>query len=209
MNIHTTPKKPRRKTTKSLDNKAASLVSKLLGIQEKNSTLETGYNANLHENLLNIYLVARLLKRDDQVWQQFCNDPSWVGKRSKPKLDQKEDALRYALRLGIGFGKAENKKVSKYYRTFNPFFAKGSSYETMKKKLTEAGSFEALLKSHSGEAAAKKKKLPVKIRLHGKFTEVDLKECAARGYLNLRAQVIETGNSFSMTITGIAKEQRV
>ncbi|WP_421521892.1 hypothetical protein [Ochrobactrum quorumnocens] len=208
MNMHTTPKKPQRKTTKSLDKKAASLVSKLLSIQQKHSTLETGYNANLHENLLSIYLVARLLKRDDQVWHQFCGDPSWVGKRSKPKLDQKEDALKYALRLGIGFGKAENKKVSKYYRTFNPFFAEDRSHGFMKKKLTEAGSFEALLKSHSGEAVAQKEKLPAKIRLHGKFTEVDLKECAARGYLNLRAHVIAKGNSFSMTITGIAKEQR-
>lgn len=145
------------RATKTSKEIADSLIAQLENIQKITTGLEVGYQEKLSESLLSIYNVARKLERDDHVWYQFCREPIWLNKRSKPKPEKKYEALRFALRRAIGFGKAEDKRVSKYFHTFNSFFIQGKGTKTVRRQLEQAGSLELYQRSQNREKVNEKR----------------------------------------------------
>ncbi|MEN5278785.1 hypothetical protein ABE527_17790 [Brucella sp. TWI432] len=184
----------------SSTNTAAEIVSKLTSIQKDNSGLEARYNQKLISNLLSVYRMARELKADKDTWYRFCRDPLWVGQRSTPKLDEEHDALKFALRLAIGFGTAENKKVSKYHLTLNPLFLRGKNTATVKQKIEEAGSLEALKKSHKPPKPKKEAATTVKLLVSPKFTEAIMRQCISKGNIDCPIRIMESGKSLKIVI---------
>lgn len=190
------------RATKTSKEIADSLIAQLENIQKITTGLEVGYQEKLSESLLSIYNVARKLERDDHVWYQFCREPIWLNKRSKPKPEKKYEALRFALRRAIGFGKAEDKRVSKYFHTFNSFFIQGKGTKTVRRQLEQAGSLgalSALTKSEKGEREARTTRSKTTASFSGKFTKIDMRKCLEYEFVECRLRF--TGDIESPKVT--------
>ncbi len=115
-------------------------------------------------------------------------------------MDGERDALKFALRLAIGFGQAENKKVSKYFLTLNPLFLRGKKSATVKQKIEEAGSLEALRESHEPAKPKKEAATTVKLTVSPEFTEAIMRQCISQGIIDCPIRIMESGKSLKIVI---------
>lgn len=131
-------------------------VQKLLEIQNADKRLGKEHRRHLLNNLANVYAVATALRADKDIWLEFYRHDSWRNFRGRPKLDDNQDALKYAIRLMVGFrDKANTQRASKYYRALTPLFQEGVKPTDVVKKIKKAGGIEKLASQNAQRRQAK------------------------------------------------------
>ncbi len=111
------------------------------------------YHAAVHQRMLESYKIALIAAESLDVWQEICEAEEWGSFKQRPKHDDQRDALRYVVRLYVGFdGPADTKRASKYYTAMNGWFVKRAAAEEVQKVLTGPGGIEAL--TDAGKEAA-------------------------------------------------------
>lgn len=140
-------------------------VQKLLEIRDADKKLGKEHRKHLHNNLGSVYAIATVLRDDQDTWLEFCRHSSWEQlPRGRPKHDGSRDALRYAIRLMVGFrDNANTKRASKYYRALKPLFERGVKPADVVKKIKKAGGIEKLASQNAQQGQSKRPeaKLPV------------------------------------------------
>lgn len=158
---------PTPKHLRKSDNASTELLKKRAELR----TLRVGHRARIRAMVAFIYGIALFLKADKAAWIRFTENEQWKDAKSRPKLKDQNDALRYALRFAVGpKGSAASKRVSKYYLAMVTWFNNDVSAEQVLTKIRLAGGFDALARSRA-EQRTKAKTLP-KLR---PVTAVDVK----------------------------------
>ncbi|CAM5378401.1 hypothetical protein ATER59S_01693 [Aquamicrobium terrae] len=149
------------KTVPSTHNALAELCKKdgaakvLTNLRENLSSLEAQHRERLLENSARIYEVATFLREEEDAWLEFCHHSAWVGFRNRPKDTQQSDALRFALRMAVGFGddpaskRAATKRANKFYGALQPFFSRRVPPWKIVAEIKKGGGFEALKKDNA------------------------------------------------------------
>ena len=122
---------------------AAVSVLKELRSEEEND--DSSYRVKFRERLVKTYKIALLAAESPDVWQEICDDTDWEGFKQAPKHDDQRDALRYVVRLFVGFGgPAATKKASKYYNSLKPWFEGQAPASAVRNALELEGGIEKL-----------------------------------------------------------------
>lgn len=92
-------------------------------IQRGHSALRSHQHKQLRTALARLYAFACFLREDEDAWLDFCRDNVWGSYRRRPKKSDRDDALRYVVRVAVGFnGRPATKRASKYYARLNGWF---------------------------------------------------------------------------------------
>lgn len=141
-------------------NGAANLLTSL---RENLSSLEAQHRERLLENTAKIYEVATFLREDEDAWLDFCHHSAWVGFRNRPKDTSQPDALRFALRMAVGFGydpeskRAATKRANKFYGALQPFFSQRVPPWEIVAEIKKGGGFETLKRDNAATRRGKDK----------------------------------------------------
>lgn len=119
-------------------------ASKLLLLQEEFSAIESGYRRSKQKALLRVYAIAVYLRDDKKAWHGLCKRPEWKDYAKPPSPKNRNLALRYALRLAIGFSAAGTKDVSRYFLILWPYFERKESVQRVEEMIDKAGGLIAL-----------------------------------------------------------------
>lgn len=136
----------------SAKNGAADILTSL---REKLSSLEARHRERLLENAAKIYEVATFLREDGDAWLEFCRHSEWEGFRNSPKNTEQSDALRYSLRMAVGFGddleskRAATKRANKFYGALQPFFSQRVPPSKIVDEIKKGGGFENLKRDNA------------------------------------------------------------
>jgi len=123
--------------------------------------LEGKHRERINAELAKVYTNAILLREDPDEWQRFCGDVEWHEFPGKPKIDDQPEALRFAVRMAVGFPleeeekKAATKRVSKLYGALRFLADDGVEPDAVVTRLQEKG-----IEKLSREAAQRKKQPP-------------------------------------------------
>ncbi|MCO5153920.1 MULTISPECIES: hypothetical protein [unclassified Shinella] len=105
------------------------------------------YHAAVHKRILKSYQIALLAAESLDLWQEICGSEEWASFKRRPKHDDQQDALRYVVRLYVGFdGVSDDKRASKYYRSLKSWFDRKTPVSDVRKILKGEGGIEALAK---------------------------------------------------------------
>jgi hypothetical protein len=92
-------------------------------IQRGHSALRSHQHKQLRTALARLYAFACFLREDEDAWLDFCRDNVWGSYRRRPKKSDRDDALRYVVRVAVGFnGRPATKRASKYYARLSGWF---------------------------------------------------------------------------------------
>jgi hypothetical protein len=101
----------------------------------------------VHKRILKSYQIALLATESLDLWQEICGSEEWASFKRRPKHDDQQDALRYVVRLYVGFdGVSDDKRASKYYRSLKPWSDRKAPVSDVRKILKGEGGIEALAK---------------------------------------------------------------
>lgn len=121
---------------------ARSILARLRDTEE---ALEEGKGKAARIAMVSSYAIALIARSNNDVWTEICTDPAWQGFRQRPKIKDQPNALRYVIRLSVGFrGVADNSIVSKRFAAMRPSFERGEAPSQLKDRLDELGGAEAL-----------------------------------------------------------------
>lgn len=147
------------KTKRVIENEVADLIKPgrvlevLKGLRSAEKEDDGKYHAAVHQRMLESYKIALLASESLDVWQEICGAEEWESFKQRPKHDDQKDALRYVVRLYVGFdGPADTKRASKYYTAMNRWFLKRAAPDELQEVLTGPGGIEAL--AEAGKEAA-------------------------------------------------------
>lgn len=128
---------------------AISLLKELRSQEEHD---ESRYRAKFRRRLTETYKVALVAAESVDIWQEICDHPEWRGFKQAPKHDDQKDALRYVVRLFVGFdGLAATKKASKYYVSLKPWFERRAPASEVREALKREGGIENLARNASDD----------------------------------------------------------
>jgi hypothetical protein len=139
-------------------------VRMLRELKDKMGGLRKRTRKELNKQLMQIYAVADVLRKDEDAWIDFCEMPEWKDQeRLKLTPGKRNDALRYVLRYAVGFeSRRATDRVSKYYGALNPSFVARTPAEEIPDVITKGGGLEALRQANarrrSDDAPAKPSK---------------------------------------------------
>lgn len=97
--------------------------------------------------MLSAYGIAIAALHNEDLWSEICGAAIWAEKNFKrrPKLQDQADALKFAIRLSVGFGGVgANSVVSKRYLAMKPSFDLGRSTSEVRDLLSEHRGAEGL-----------------------------------------------------------------
>ncbi len=147
------------KSKRVIENEVADLIKPgrvlevLKGLRLAEKEDDGKYHAAVHQRMLKSYKIALLASESLDVWQEICGAEEWKSFKQRPKHDDQKDALRYVVRLYVGFdGPADTKRASKYYTAMNSWFLKRAAPDDLQEVLTGPGGIEAL--AEAGKEAA-------------------------------------------------------
>lgn len=127
------------------------VVKALRGQKQGIAELLHNTDCSLWIKLSVVYGAGLIVETDDDQWQALCEAEEWID---HPKLKPKRnDALRYVLRLAVGFdGQKADKSVHRYYKALKPLFDEKVPASELPSRIQEAGGIEKMRQSSSGPA---------------------------------------------------------
>ncbi|WP_421928805.1 hypothetical protein [Neoaquamicrobium sediminum] len=105
-----------------------SSLENLRDLRKKMSVLDVGHQERLREHVAGVYAEALRLAEDPDEWLAMIRDEEWDGFPRRPKETDRADALRYAIRMAVGFppDKREKRlatsKANRLYTALHPSF---------------------------------------------------------------------------------------
>lgn len=117
----------------------------LAGLREEQEVIDDRKGKAARRAMINAYHIALVALEHDDLWAEICCDPAWEAFKQRPKLKDRRNALRYAIRLSVGFrGKSDNSIVSTRYRAMCPSFVRRETPARVKELLDMHGGAEGL-----------------------------------------------------------------
>lgn len=95
------------------------------------------------------------LENDEEAWQEFC-DLDW-GKLKGPKVNQRDQAIRFAMKFIFAKGKKGEKRASFYYNAVLGIVKKGLVGKPLVKAIEKAGGLKKLHRQKSNENKPREK----------------------------------------------------
>ncbi|MHC2457206.1 hypothetical protein ACVMIX_003847 [Rhizobium leguminosarum] len=95
------------------------------------------------------------LKNDEEAWQEFC-DLDW-GKLKGPKVNQRDQAIRFAMKFIFAKGKKGEKRASFYYNAVMGIVEKGLEGKPLVKAIEKAGGLKKLQSQKSNKNKPREK----------------------------------------------------
>lgn len=93
------------------------------------------------------YQIAQVALVDDDLWLDICTNPVWEDTRFRrpPRHGDRRNALKYVVRLSVGFGGPQHDDiVSRRYTGMKAAFARNESPAMLVQLLEEHGGLEGL-----------------------------------------------------------------
>jgi hypothetical protein len=95
------------------------------------------------------------LTNDEEAWQQFCA-LDW-GKLRGPKVDQRDQAIRFAMKFIFAKGKKGEKRASFYYNAVIGLVQQGLEGKALAKAIASAGGLTKLQSQKTGKSKSREK----------------------------------------------------
>ncbi len=178
--------------------KAIGLLSEL---RDQQTTLdEKGGKVARHAMLL-AYQIALVARYNEDLWHEICGSDRWEGFRRRPKMADQPDALKFVVRLSVGFhGIPADQTSSTRTRAMRPAYERHETVQELKRLLDTQGGAERLIawetKCKPKVPEADTKNLAVLLKMNGKLPRRILQDTESRYMLNItigsrRGQIIE------------------
>ncbi|ATN32520.1 hypothetical protein ACO34A_01685 [Rhizobium sp. ACO-34A] len=95
---------------------------------------ERGHRKQLRQTVMAIYAGAMVMKRNQDSYDEFGLLPHWENKRQRPKADNQDRLLYFALRIVF-----PNDKASKYKTALQSYFDRDASPQEVLLKVRKRG----------------------------------------------------------------------
>lgn len=126
--------------------KPGKVTEVLASLRDEQEAFEIKGGKAARHSMLLAYQIAFIARNDEDTWLEICGDPRWDNFRRRPKQHDRPDALRYVVRLSVGFhGVPANQIASTRYRAMSPSFERRTPVMDLKALLDTHGGAENLI----------------------------------------------------------------
>lgn len=131
------------------DHGELSVVEAMIQLRDAYTTEEKAHRKRVRARICEAYELGLRLKVVKPQWFLFCQNKNWTGiSGGPPKAEQRDDAVRFALKFMVGAGEAAQKDASFYYRAIRKFAEEDVQPDELK-RLLKVKSLKTLADEHA------------------------------------------------------------
>jgi hypothetical protein len=128
-------------------------VNQIIELQRSHCRRIAGHREGIIDDICKACDIGLKLQKSRVLWRIFRKS-DWGGVRP-PKLGDRKDAVRYALKFMVGPDRSEQQRASFYFNAVGPLIEQGIRGKKLKKILMKRG-LKALQQQHSAKSANSK-----------------------------------------------------